>query len=163
MIKVMRHEMRFVVLALLAVLCFASTGCVQSSVSSDAKDAKEDPTAALKELIKKDVKEDNESCPMNLDNGVIYASVEYDEDANTVIYKYLVENFDNLDGGDGALKESLLSALADACDNDDSIAYFKAVVETGTNLVYRYSTNDDYREIVIKPSDLQAGLPQLKK
>lgn len=163
MIKVMRHEMRFVVLALLAVLCFVSTGCVKSSVSSDAKDAKDDPTAALKELIKKDVKEDNESCPMNLDNGVIYASVEYDEDANTVTYKYLVENFDNLDGGDGALKESLLGALAEACDNDDSIAYFKAVAETGTNLVYRYSTNDDYREIVIKPSDLQAGLPQLKK
>ena len=99
---------------------------------------------------------------MNLENGVIYASVEYDEDANTVTYKYLVENFDNLDGGDGALKESLLNALAEACDNDDSIAYFKAVAETGTNLVYRYSTNDDYREIVIKPSDLESGLPQLK-
>ena len=160
MIKVMRHEMRFVVLALLAVLCFASTGCVKSSVSSDAK---ADSIAALKALIKKDVMEENESCPMNLENGVIYTSVEYDEDANTVTYKYLVENFDNLDGGDGALKEALLSALAEACDNDDSIAYFKAVAETGTNLVYHYSTNDDYREIVIKPSDLESHLSQLQK
>ena len=150
-------------MALLAALCFVSTGCVQSSVSSDAKDAKGDSIAALKELIKKDVMEDNENCPMNLENGVIYASVEYNEDANTVTYKYMVDNFDNLDGGDGALKESLLNALAEACDNDDSIAYFKAVAETGTNLVYRYSTNDDYREIVIKPSDLESGLPQLKK
>ena len=158
--------MRFAVLTLLAALCFVSTGCFQSSVSSDAKDAqdaKADSIAALKELIKNDVKEDNESCPMNLENGVIYTSVEYDEDANTVTYKYMVDNFDNLDGGDGALKESLLGALAESIDNDDSIAYFKAVVETGTNLVYHYSTNDDYREIVIKPADLESHLSQLQK
>ena len=153
-------------MALLAALCFVSTSCVQSSVSSDAKDAqdaKADSIAALKELIKNDVKEDNESCPMNLENGVIYTSVEYDEDANTVTYKYMVDNFDNLNGGDGALKESLLGALAESIDNDDSIAYFKAVVETGTNLVYRYSTDDDYREIVIKPADLESHLSQLQK
>ena len=160
MIKTMRHEMRFAVLTLLAALCFVSTGCVQSSKSSKAK---EDPNAALKELIKKDVKDDDESCPMKLDNGVIYSSVEYDEDANTVTYKYMVENFDNLDGGDGALKESLLNALASACDNDDSIAFFKAVAKTGTTLVYHYSTNDDYLDIVIKPSDLESNLPQLQK
>lgn len=163
MIKTLRHEMRFAVLALLAALCFVSTSCVQSSVSSDAKDAKADSIAALKALIKKDVMEENESCPMNLENGVIYTSVEYDEDANTVTYKYMVDNFDNLDGGDGALKEALLSALAEACDNDDSIAFFKAVADTGTNLAYRYSTNDDYREIVIKPSDLESHLSQLQK
>lgn len=162
----MIKTMRFAVLALLAALCFVSTGCVQSSVSSDTKDAKDakgDSIAALKELIKKDVMEDNENCPMNLENGVIYASVEYNEDANTVTYKYMVDNFDNLNGGDGALKESLLGALAEAIDNDDSIAFFKAVVETGTNLVYRYSTNDDYREIVIKPADLESHLSQLQK
>ena len=162
MIKTMKHEMRFAVLALLAALCFATTGCVQPSASS-ASDTKDDPYAALKELIKKDVTEDNQSCPMKLDNGMIYTSVEYDEDANTVIYKYMVENFDNLDGGDGALKDALLDALASACDNDDSIAFFKAVAETGTNLAYHYSTNDDYREVVIRPSDLKSHLPQLQK
>ena len=83
--------MRFAVLALLAALCFVSTGCFQSSVSSDAKDAqdaKADSIAALKELIKNDVKENNESCPMNLENGVIYTSVEYDEDANFIKFRF---------------------------------------------------------------------------
>ena len=159
MIKTMKQEMRFAVLALLAALCFVTTGCVQSSVSSDAK---EDPNAALKELMKKDVMEENQSCPMDLGNGVIYTSVEYDEDANVVTYKYMVDNFDNLDAGDNALKEALLGALVTACDNDDTIAFFKAVVETGANLVYRYSTNDDYREVVIRPSDLESHLPQLQ-
>ena len=112
--------------------------------------------------MKKDVMEENQSCPMDLGNGVIYTSVEYDEDANVVTYKYMVDNFDNLDAGDNALKEALLGALVTACDNDDTIAFFKAVVETGANLVYRYSTNDDYREVVIRPSDLESHLPQLQ-
>lgn len=160
MIKTMKHEMRFSVLALLLGLCFAFTGCTQSSVSSDAKD---ETNAAAKELIKKDVMEENQNCPMDLHNGVIYTSVEYDEDANVVTYKYLVDNFDDLPVGENAFREAVLGAVVDACDNDETVAYFKAVVETGTNLVYRYSTEDDYREIVIRPSDLESNLPQLQK
>ena len=159
MIKTMKHEMKFAVLALLLALCFATTGCVQTTVPSDAKD---ESKVAAKELIKKDVTEENQNCPMDLHNGVIYTSVEYDEDANVVTYKYMVDSFDDMDAGDNALKETVLGALVAACDNDDTIAYFKAVVETGTNLVYRYSTDDDYRELVIRPSDLKSNLPQLQ-
>lgn len=160
MIKTMKRGISFAVFALACALCFISYGCVQQSGSSNESDGS---VIAAKQTIKTAVEAENQMCPIDFHNGVVYTSVSYDDENNVVTYKYSTNSFESFDNGENYLKESMLGMLVVGSDDEASRTFLEAVVKSQTKLVYSYKKDGDTREVVILPSDLTSHIPQLQK
>lgn len=160
MIKTMKHGFSFAVFALACALCFISYGCVQQSGTSNETDGS---VIAAKQTIKAAVDAENQMCPIDFHNGVVYTSANYDDENNVITYKYSTNSFESFDKGENFLKESMLGMLVVGSDDEKGLAFLEAVVKSQTKMVYSYKKDGETREVVILPSDLTSHIPQLQR
>lgn len=160
MIKTMKHGFSFAVFALACALCFISYGCVQQSGTSNETDGS---VIAAKQTIKAAVDAENQMCPIDFHNGVVYTSASYDDENNVITYKYSTNSFESFEKGENFLKDSMLGMLVVGSDDEKGLAFLEAVVKSQTKMVYSYKKDGETREVVILPSDLTSHIPQLQR
>ena len=150
-------------LSLAFALCFISYGCLQSSRTSVETDVEDEAVVAAKKVISDGVKAENEQCPIDFHNGLVYASATYDEENNEINYNYSTTSFTMFEKGESELKEFMLGTLVVACDNPQTKTFLEAVVKARTKQIYTYKMDGQTRKIIILPSDLESNIPQLQR